>query len=147
MRVMSKKSIFRTVLLVLFAVFLAIQFIPVDRKNPAKETEIQAPPEVMAILRRACYDCHSSETVWPWYGRVAPFSWYVLDHVKEGREKLNFTSWNQYNEVRRQRKRHASWDAVAEGEMPMWFYPILHPAAKLTESDKAVLKKWGLAEE
>jgi len=71
------------------AVFVLIQFIPVARTNPPVEGEISASPEVMSILRRACYDCHSNETRWPWYSKIAPVSWLSVKDVNEGREHLN----------------------------------------------------------
>ena len=68
----------------------AIQLVPVHRTNPPVRVEVNAPEEVMAIIQRACYDCHSNETRWPWYSRVAPVSWFVVSHVKKARGDLNF---------------------------------------------------------
>ncbi len=80
---------------VLIIALVAIQLVPVDRTNPPVETEVPATVEVRSILRRACYDCHSNETVWPWYSRIAPISWLVARDVREGREKVNLSTWNQ----------------------------------------------------
>ena len=75
----------------------AIQFVPVDRTNPPVETALTAPPAVREILVGACFDCHSHETTWPWYSRVAPLSWLIADHVTEGRRDLNFSRWPAFD--------------------------------------------------
>lgn len=123
---------------------LSLQAVPVDRSNPPVEKEIDAPAEVRAILRRACYDCHSHETVWPWYSRVAPMSLLVAHDVEEGREELNFSRWNYADPAVEARVRRALWHEVEEGEMPLWFYTPLHPDARLSPADKEQLKAWAL---
>ncbi len=130
---------------ILVAVLGLIQLIPVERSNPAVEEEIQAPVVVQGILERACYDCHSHATRWPWYARVAPVSWLVAHDVDEGREHLNFSTWNRYDAKERAEKVEEIWEEVEEGEMPLWFYLPLHPEAELSESDHAALKAWALA--
>ena len=87
-----KKALKRTLLAAL-AAFVAIQFVPVDRTNPPVKTEIAAPAEIHDLLRRSCYDCHSNQTRWPFYAWVAPVSWFVVDHVEDGRADLNLTEW------------------------------------------------------
>lgn len=124
---------------------LALQGVPVDRSNPPVEKEVGAPAEVRAILRRACYDCHSHETVWPWYSRVAPVSLLVAHDVEEGREELNFSRWNYSDPAVEARVRRRLWHEVEEGEMPLWFYTPLHPEARLSASDKEILKTWAVA--
>src|SRR6185436_12929985 len=84
--------------------FLALQLVPVERTNPPLKAPLQAPAPVDAILRRACYDCHSNESRWPWYGYVAPVSWLVADDVKQGRKHLNFSDWNEYSAKKREHK-------------------------------------------
>lgn len=135
-RVLKRSGVFLAVSLVL------IQAIPVDRSNPPVETEVPASPEVREVLRRACYDCHSNETVWPWYSRVAPVSWLVARDVHEGREHMNFSTWNRLSGEDRMEKIHESQEAVSEGEMPLWFYVPLHPEARLTDGDHALLRGW-----
>ena len=80
----------------LLVLVVDFQFIPVDTANPPVESDIPTSPAVKAVLRRACYDCHSHETVWPWYSRIAPMSWLLVRDVQEGRAELNFSTWNQY---------------------------------------------------
>lgn len=135
----------RALRLLLFGVLgalLLIQVVPVERSNPPMETEMPASPEVRAVLRRSCYDCHSNETSWPWYSRVAPVSWLVAHDVKEGREKLNFSTWNRLSSVEKTRKTKKSWEEVQEGEMPPWYYVPAHRDAVLSPQDRAVLSKW-----
>lgn len=131
--------------LALVVLLLAAQFVPVDRTNPPVGEEIVAPAEVMTVLERACYDCHSNETVWPVYSRVAPVSWLVARDVHEGREALNYSTWGRYSAEERSELLEETWEEVAEGEMPMKPYVLLHPAARLTAEDEEVLRAWSLA--
>lgn len=121
---------------------VGIQLIPVDKSNPPVEEEITALPEVKAILKRACFDCHSNETIWPWYSRVAPVSWLLAWDVGEGREELNFSTWNRYSQKKREKIFKEIREEVEEGEMPPWFYLPLHPDARLSDSDRSVLRAW-----
>ena len=127
---------------VLIIVLVAIQLVPVDRTNPPVETEIPATVEERSILRRACYDCHSNETVWPWYSRIAPISWLIARDVHEGRAELNLSTWNRYTTKEQVKKLKESWDEVAEGEMPPWFYLPPHPDAQLSADDRTALRAW-----
>jgi hypothetical protein len=126
----------------LFVAFLAIQLVPVDRTNPPVETEVAASVEVRSILRRACYDCHSHETVWPWYSRIAPVSWLVARDVHEGRRHVNFSTWNRLSEREQREAREESWEEVEAGRMPLWIYRPLHPSARLSEADRSALRAW-----
>jgi hypothetical protein len=127
---------------ILAVAFVAIQLLPVDRTNPPVESEVPAPPEVRAVLKRACYDCHSNETVWPWYARVAPVSFLLAHDVSEGREALNFSTWNRLDTKQRVKAMQESWEEVQEGEMPPWFYLPPHPDARLSAADRALLRTW-----
>ena len=86
------------------------------------------------VIRRACYDCHSNQTAWPWYSSVAPVSWLLQRDVNEGRQHLNFSEWDRP-------QRHAKDVAyqVKAGEMPPWFYLPMHPMAKLSDAEKEAL--------
>jgi hypothetical protein len=122
-----------------------MQVVPVKRTNPAVETEVPAPVEVRTVLRRACYDCHSNETVWPWYSRVAPVSWLVAYDVNHGREKLNFSTWNRATTARQTKVIQKCWEEVENEEMPPEIYLPLHPDARLSEKDRSVLREWSLS--
>ena len=126
----------------LVAFLVLAQFVPVDRSNPAVGQQIEAPVEVAAVLERACYDCHSNETVWPAYSRVAPVSWLVARDVHEGREHLNYSTWDRYSAEERAELMEETLEEVAEGEMPMKPYLLLHPEAKLSAEDLAILRAW-----
>jgi len=136
----------RRVLFALAVLAVGIQFVPVRRTNPPVTAEIQAPADVHAILRRACYDCHSSETRWPWYAHVAPVSWLVAKDVADGRRKMNFSDWGTYHVDRQETKIREIWEEVSTDEMPLAIYRPLHPEAKLTDADRTILREWALPE-
>lgn len=137
---MRRKATFGVAVLV--ATFIAIQFIPVHRSNPPIEADVGAPSEVKDVLERSCYDCHSNETRWPWYSRVAPISWLVAWDVREGREALNFSTWNRLSTHEQVEMLEESWEVVDEGEMPLWYYLPAHPEARIRAQDRAVLRAW-----
>ena len=134
------------VLFFVIDLFVVIQFIPVNRDNPEVTGEIEVPAEVMAILRRSCYDCHSNETVWPWYSYVAPASWLIARDVHKGREELNFSDWTSYNTKQKNHKRKECGEEVEEGEMPLWFYIPLHSEAELLPKDVEAILRWSRLE-
>jgi hypothetical protein len=123
-------------------VILAIQFVPVDRANPASQTQVPGSTQARAVLKKACYDCHSNEVRWPWYSRIAPVSWLVAKDVKDGRVALNFSTWNLLSAEEQSEGMQESWEKVQSGEMPLWFYLPLHPSAKLSPADRTVLQAW-----
>ncbi|MGZ8464497.1 MAG: heme-binding domain-containing protein [Candidatus Binatia bacterium] len=120
----------------------AAQLVPLARSNPAQRNFPEAPVEVQALLRRSCNACHSNETVWPWYARVAPASFLITRDVKDGRKKLNLSTWDGYDETRKSRKKKEIAREVGKGDMPPWFYVSLHPEAKLSAGERALIIKW-----
>jgi hypothetical protein len=87
----------------LVGIFILIQFIPVSHDNPEVTQEVQwVSTETRALAQSACFDCHSNETIWPWYSYVAPASWFLIHHVEDGRRRLNFSEWDQPNENERE---------------------------------------------
>ena len=88
----------KMVLVFAVVLFVAIQLVPVDRSNPPVEADLEAPEAVTAVLRTACYDCHSNETHWPWYSYVAPVSWLVAHDVEEARSEFSFSRWEKLGE-------------------------------------------------
>ncbi len=127
---------------ILVALAIGIQFVPVRRDNPPVVSDVRAPAEVDALLRRACYDCHSHETKWPWYSYVAPISWRVAQHVRMGRGDLNFSDWPEFNLDEQQELLEEIREELSEGNMPLRDYLWLHPEAKLTEEEKATILAW-----
>jgi cytochrome c551/c552 len=126
----------------LIALLIVLQFFPVEQSNPAERGKFRAPADVEAVLRRACYDCHSHETVWPWYAKIAPLSFLLANDVKEGRREVNFSTWETYNDQRRARKLKEIVKEVQSGDMPPWYYVPLHPDAKLSPTDRQAIINW-----
>ncbi|HKV56068.1 MAG TPA: heme-binding domain-containing protein [Candidatus Binataceae bacterium] len=127
--------------------FLAAQLIPVPRDNPSPRGAPDAPAAVASILRRACYDCHSNQTRWPWYSAIAPVSWVVSRHVREARERLNFSQWADYAsdpETAAQKLREIA-NLVQSGKMPPWYYRMMHQEARLDAGQSATLVRWARA--
>ncbi len=122
------------------SVLAAIQFIPYGRvwsnppiiREPAWDS-----PATRALAKRACFDCHSNETVWPWYSRVAPVSWLVQRDVAEGRRVLNFSEWESGR--REGEKPEKIREELAEGEMPPMQYTLIHAEARLTKEEQRQL--------
>lgn len=115
---------------------------PVSDRSLALESQMQVKPDVAAILDRACADCHSNKTRWPWYSHVAPVSWFVIDHVNHGRSHLNFSEWGSYDKSKQRKLLEGTCELVREGGMPLTSYMPLHPEAKLTEKDKKAICDW-----
>ena len=132
----------RIAVIVIIVILIGIQFVPVSKTNPPVTGEIKAPADVMEILRTSCYDCHSNEVKWPWYSNIAPGSWLVVYDVNEAREHINFSEWDSYSAEDRADDIEEIWEEVEEGEMPLWYYLPLHPEAKLSDSQKEIIRKW-----
>ncbi len=129
----------------LVVILIAIQFVPVDRSNPPATADFDGPTNVATVLRTSCYDCHSHETTWPWYSRIAPVSWLVAHDVEEARGHLNFSLWGSYDPKRQERLAEEIWEEVEEGEMPLPAYLLAHSDARLTDAAKATIRDWSMA--
>lgn len=90
----------------------------------------------------ARYDCHSNQTPWPWYSRVAPISWMAAHDVELGRKEINFSEWGSYYPITRKRKLQSMDRSLRRDAMPPWSYQIIHPDGRLTEADRAALERW-----
>jgi cytochrome c551/c552 len=132
----------KKIFIVLVIGLFAMQFIPVERSNPSDRGQSAAPPEVETILRRACYDCHSNETQWRWYARIAPISFLLVRDVNGGRRELNFSIWDRYETRRKARKLKEIVKEVEQGNMPPWYYTPVHPDAKLAQGDREAVVRW-----
>lgn len=132
----------RKILVPIILILGVIQFIPHEREAVEINAETSFETENMdvdAILRKACYDCHSNETVYPWYAAVAPISFWLDGHVDNAREHLNFSEWNSYPI---EDQKHIAKDLVKiveKKEMPMLFYWLVHWEAKITDQERQVL--------
>lgn len=140
---MGKRA--RTTLIAVLVLLVAIQFWPVSRTNPPVTGEVQAPAEVMDVLQRSCYDCHSHTTVWPWYAHVAPMSWLVAHDVNEGRDHLDFSTWESLDAEHVGRALGHIVEQLEEKEMPLWYYLPLHPDARLSDADRELVITWAKA--
>ena len=139
---MKKSHILLWSLLVLALVGGAIQLFPMSRTNPPVTADLNAPAEVKAVLKASCYDCHSNETVWLWYTKVAPASWLIAHDVSDGRRHFNFSDWNSYAPGRQAAIKGRTIREIQRGKMPPWYYTIKHPDAKLTADKQALLEAW-----
>jgi len=125
-------------------VLILIQFfsLNISAKLPTDSTqEIQAPKEIMNILKRSCYDCHSSDVKEPWYYNIAPISWVVQTHIKNGRKVVNFSKWNSYKKEK-QVKVIGRLPKSIVIRMPMPSYLWLHQEAQMSNNEKKLLNKW-----
>jgi hypothetical protein len=133
----------RRLMLGVMVLAIAIQLIPVRRDNPPVRGMLtSAPADVSSLLHRACFNCHSHETIWPWYSYVAPASWLVAHDVHDGRRHLNFSAWSEYGPKDRVKKLTGISTFVQEKDMPPWFYLPLHAEARLSADDIAKLSEW-----
>ena len=137
---------------VLVVVFALLQLTNPARTNPPilPGHDVSAtnapPPQIAALLHAACYDCHSCETKWPWYSRVAPMSWLIAHDVRGGRERVNFSDWPHDHPDWAARR----WERISEEldyrEMPPAKYTLMHPEARLTDDQRKELIQWADAE-
>jgi hypothetical protein len=130
------RNVVRISALSLLGLLLAIQLIPYGRDHanlPVTAEPAWDSATTRALTAASCFDCHSNETVWPWYTSVAPFSWLTQRDVDEGREVLNFSEWDRPQEA------DEIPEAVSEGEMPPWYYVMLHSVARLSDQERQQL--------
>ena len=128
----------RRILYISFGVFIMMQLIPYGRNhsNPSVVSEPQwDAPRTRELFERVCMDCHSNETEWRWYSKIAPVSWLIQSDVEKGREEFNVSMWG----VQEENEGDDAAEEVSEGDMPLWFYYIPRPTEKLTETEKKEL--------
>ncbi|MDX1830223.1 MAG: heme-binding domain-containing protein [Lutibacter sp.] len=138
-----KKKIIGIIIILL----VLIQFIQPE-KNQSKDytndisTEINIPQNVQQIIKTSCADCHSNYTVYPWYNNIAPVSWFLANHVNEGKEHLNFSEWTTYNTRQKNHIIKELKEVIKEKEMPLTSYTLIHKDAILTEQQNTALLDW-----
>lgn len=142
------KKIFKRILTILLIIFIAIQFI-----RPAKNisegisanhisTKYAVPDSIQAILKVACYDCHSNNTRYPWYNQIQPITWWLNNHITDGKRGLNFSEFTSYR-IKKQFHRLDDIDElVKKDEMPLSSYTLIHTDARLTDRQKLALYTW-----
>ena len=141
-------KIIKKILWVLLAAFIIIQFFR-PTKNQSIEVlssdisrNYQVPAEVQTILAKACNDCHSNTTRYPWYAEIQPVSWWLSNHIKDGKRHLNFNEFSGYRIGRQYKKLEECMEQVKEGDMPLPSYTLIHKNAILTETEKQTLYNW-----
>lgn len=133
------QALFSSVVITILGLVVA-QFIPITRTNPAPQTAITWDSEqTRTLASRACIDCHSNETVWPWYSRVAPASWLTASHVSDGREHFNLSELNNLRDFSKARLPQEIEDNIRSGSMPPADYLIMHPTARLSSAEQQQL--------
>ncbi len=132
----------RKILYFLLILFAIIQFKGIDKTNPDSKNSDdffamhEAPKATENLIRTACYDCHSHESEYPWYSSIAPVSWWLADHISEGREHMNFSTWGQLAADKKDHKLEECMEMIGEKEMPMLPYMIAHNDAWLSQENR-----------
>ncbi len=138
----------KKIFFILIGLFILIQFIRIDQNNPTIDqgkdfASIQTIPiTVRTTVKQSCYDCHSNETVYPWYANVAPVSWWIKGHINDARSAINFSEWEKYTNEEKARKLINSVAYIKPDQMPLSSYVSQHPEAKLTAKNKKILMDW-----
>jgi hypothetical protein len=145
---MRKFFTLKRIIIYLLIIFVIMQFFRIDKTNPPVNAELDfirnmnPPAEVAGLFKNACYDCHSNTTVYPWYSNIAPVSWWLKDHINEGRKELNFSLWQSFTPKRKKRKLDECLELVKEEEMPLPTYTWMHKKARLTHDQRVLLTTW-----
>ena len=141
-------KLLRILLLSLLIAFVALQFVPnkMPENTEAGKDDLIAsgvlPSDISSILRTSCYDCHSGQTSYPWYSKVAPASWLLAKDIREGREDLNFSEWGSLSKRRQVRNLGKIKEEVTKDNMPLKNYLLIHRNAKLSPGQKTALISW-----
>ncbi|UPQ74367.1 MULTISPECIES: heme-binding domain-containing protein [Chryseobacterium] len=139
---------FKRILFWVLIIFALIQFIPTDKVNRPVDHKVnfadvqRTPQKINELIKGACYDCHSDETIYPGYAYVAPISWSVKSHINEGREHLNFSIWGTYNQDLKKSMLERSVQAIQNKTMPMPGYIVYHKKANLSEAERMLLVQY-----
>lgn len=129
-------------------IFLSFQLIQIDKENPSVDKKIDynrvtyASPEIQKILKKACYDCHSNEVNYPWYSSIAPISWFIKEHVNQGKEYVNFSEYGKYNRYQKEHINSSLYRVIENKTMPLNSYLWMHKEANLSEKDFILLLNW-----
>jgi len=141
-------KIVKKVAVALLLIFIAMQFYRPE-KNQAQGnhtaqflTETNPSSDIKIILQQTCYDCHSNNTEYPWYNNIAPVSYWLADHVKDGKKHLNFSDWESYSVKKKDHKLEEVIEMIEDGEMPLKEYTWTHAEAKLTDEQRNGVIAW-----
>ena len=152
---MFKKNVFlfklfniktmKKILVALLVILVVLQFFQIDKTNPEFDANQdflkihETPTEIASTIKAACYDCHSNQSVYPWYTYVQPVGWFVKNHIEEGKEHLNFSEFVTYMPKKQAHKLEECYELIEKGEMPLSSYTIIHKDAVLTEAQQTEL--------
>lgn len=142
MGIMKKK------LLIALAILLAIQLFQIDKTNKPINKNLDyvsithAPKNIEKILEKSCYNCHSNQTIYPWYANVAPISWLVKSHINEGKKFLNFSEYGLYNVYQKDHINKGLYEVIKNGRMPLSSYLLLHQEDNLSKEQRQELLNW-----
>lgn len=145
------KKALKVALLILAIGFVAIQFFQVDKTNAETvqsetlESLVNVPPDVKIILGKACNDCHTNNTSYPWYSYIQPNGWFLKGHIDDGKRHLNFSKFATYDANKRSKKLEEVCEEVESGAMPLPSYTWVHRDAVLTDTEKKALCDWTVA--
>ncbi len=145
------KKVIKAILLVLVVLLIVIQFFRPEPNlattlSPQDITARYAVPQPVAqLLHRSCYDCHSNNTSYPWYSKVQPVSWWLDDHIREGKKELNFSEFGTYTPKKAAHKLDEIIAETGEREMPLSSYTLLHKDAKLSDGEIKLINEWATA--
>ncbi len=135
----------KKVLIVLAVAFIIIQFFRIDKTNPPVNEGMDflkiknTPENIATVIRTSCYDCHSNETVYPWYSNVQPVAWFLKSHIDDGRKHLNFSTFSTYEPKKQAHKLEEAVEMIEQDKMPLESYILGHPEAKLSPENKTML--------
>ena len=141
-------KVLKIIAIILLLTFVGIQFIPTSRNQsdivPSKDLmeTYNVPEQVEVIFKTSCYDCHSNNTIYPWYNKIQPVSWIMDGHIKEAKAELNFNEFGSYSERRQKSKFKSILSQVKDGEMPLASYTWMHREAKLSKKEIKALEDW-----
>ncbi|MFD2932384.1 heme-binding domain-containing protein [Spirosoma flavum] len=139
---------FRKILLIFLGAFVLIQFVRPEKNQitgiSANDiaTKYAIPADVHNVLKRSCFDCHSNNTVYPWYDNIQPVSWWLNSHIKEGKDELNFSEFATYSPKKADHKLEKIGEAVTDGWMPLGSYLWIHRDAKLSSEEAKLVSNW-----
>ena len=142
------KKILKILAIAIVAAFIVLQFFRIDKSVPpvvqaeTLEAAVAVPPDISLILGRSCSDCHTNQTIYPWYSDVQPFAWFLKNHIDDGRRKLNFSIFNTYPAKRKAKKLEEICEQVESKEMPLPSYLWIHSESTLSASDAKALCDW-----
>ncbi|MFT6638287.1 MAG: hypothetical protein ACJAYP_000856 [Flavobacterium sp.] len=135
----------KKILIGLLIVLVAVQFFQIDKTNPVADEKLDflvmntTSPEIASQIKASCYDCHSNQSIYPWYASVQPVGWWLKNHIEGGKKHLNFSEFGNYSAKKQAHKMEECYELVEENEMPLSSYTIIHKEAVLDATQKEVL--------